>query len=152
MNEYTHCLQSVERMNSRKHITLKVIAALILTDLLETCAQFCFKKSALTAGSWHIISLAQGISFVMTVMQSPFFWGGLVCVGVIFVCWSLILSKVDLSVAVPIASISYVTIPLVSVIFLKEHISFVQWSGIGFILLGIILVSLSAHTKEEKCS
>lgn len=139
-------------MSPRKHITLKVIAALILTDLLETFAQFCFKKSALTAGSWQITSLVNGTSFLITLLQSPFIWLGLACVMVIFVCWSLILSKVDLSVAVPVASISYITIPLVSVIFLHETITLTQWSGIGFILAGIILVSMSVQAKDEKCS
>ncbi|HNX80562.1 MAG TPA: EamA family transporter [Candidatus Omnitrophota bacterium] len=139
-------------MSPRRHITLKVIAALVFTDLLETLAQFCFKKSALAAGPWQIDSLANGSSFLITIMQSPFLWGGLVCVFVIFVCWSLILSKVDLSVAVPIASTSYITIPLVSVLFLGEKISLIQWSGIAFIIAGIILVSMSVTVKEEKCS
>jgi undecaprenyl phosphate-alpha-L-ara4N flippase subunit ArnE len=65
-----------------------------------------------------------------------------------FIIWSTILSKIDLSVAVPVCSFSYVTIPLVSIIFLHEKISLLRWSGIFFILVGVIFVSLSSKEKE----
>lgn len=119
-------------MNIKKHITFKIFAALAATDLLETFAQFCFKKSAVSG----------------MLIRSPFLWLGLFSVFVIFVLWCVVLSKIDLSVAVPVASISYITIPLVSIIFLGEKVSFTQWSGIFLILSGIILVSLSAKTRE----
>jgi drug/metabolite transporter (DMT)-like permease len=135
-------------MDRKRHITPKIIAALIVTDLLETFAQFCFKKSVLPVGFLKIISLSSIIEFLKIVIHSPFLWVGSFSVFAVFVCWSVILSKIDLSVAVPVASASYITIPLVSVIFLGERILFVQWLGISFILLGIILVSLSTKTRK----
>ena len=54
---------------------------------------------------------------------------------------------VTVPVAVPAASLSYITIPLVSVIFLGERIPFLRWLGIVFIILGIIFVSLSSHRQ-----
>jgi undecaprenyl phosphate-alpha-L-ara4N flippase subunit ArnE len=65
-----------------------------------------------------------------------------------FIIWSTILSKIDLSVAVPIASFSYILVPLVSIIFLHEKISALRWLGIFFILAGVIFVSLSSREKE----
>jgi uncharacterized membrane protein len=49
---------------------------------------------------------------------------------------------------VPIASFSYILVPLVSIVFLGEKISLLRWSGIIFILLGVIFVSLSTADKE----
>jgi uncharacterized membrane protein len=46
---------------------------------------------------------------------------------------------------VPIASFSYITIPLVSIVFLHETVSALRWLGISFILLGVVLVSLSSR-------
>jgi len=135
-------------MSARKHISFKIILFLFCTDLLETIAQFCFKKGALTAQFLKVSSLASGVDFIITLAQSHFLWLGLFFVVIIFICWSIILSKVDLSVAVPVASISYVTIPLASVIFLGEKIIFRQWSGIFLILSGIILVYFSARVRE----
>ncbi|MBI4982734.1 MAG: EamA family transporter [Candidatus Omnitrophica bacterium] len=136
-------------MSKKKQVTLKIFAALALTDLLETFAQFCFKKSAISAELLKISFFGAGLEFVGMLVRSPFLWLGLFSVFVIFVLWCAILSEIDLSVAVPVASISYITIPLVSVIFLGEKISLMQWSGISFILFGIILVSLSTKTSEE---
>jgi len=50
-------------------------------------------------------------------------------------------------VAVPIASFSYILVPLVSIIFLHERVGVLRWLGIIFILLGVIAVSLSSREK-----
>ena len=65
----------------------------------------------------------------------------------IFIIWSLILSKIDLSVAVPIASLSYILVPFVSIIFLHERITALRWLGVFFVLAGVILVSLSSKER-----
>jgi drug/metabolite transporter (DMT)-like permease len=124
-------------MKYKKPLTAAVFFFLVCTDILETAAQFCFKKAALLQNSGGLLS----------VLTSPLLWLALLTVFVLFCIWSTVLSKVDLSVAVPIASLSYITIPLVSVIFLGEHVSFLRWLGIGFVILGIILVSMS--TRKE---
>jgi undecaprenyl phosphate-alpha-L-ara4N flippase subunit ArnE len=67
---------------------------------------------------------------------------------VTFIIWSTILSRIDLSAAVPIASFSYILVPLVSIVFLHEKISNLRWLGIFFIILGVIFVSLSSQEKE----
>jgi len=62
----------------------------------------------------------------------------------------VVLSKVDLSVAMPMTSFSYVFVALTSMIFLHEHISVMRWCGILFILVGVMIVSQSSHREEEK--
>jgi uncharacterized membrane protein len=51
-------------------------------------------------------------------------------------------------VAVPVASFSYIIIPLVSIIFLGESVPTTRWLGIGVILIGVTLVSISSHNQE----
>jgi len=133
----------------KKHVTLKILLFLIFTDLLETFAQFCFKKSAIPAAFLGLHTFADAITFLKTVIPSPFLWVGLICVLLIFVSWSAILSKIDLSVAVPVASFSYIAVPVVSMVFLGETISVTRWFGICFILAGVILVSMSSRPKER---
>ncbi|MFA5096240.1 MAG: EamA family transporter [Candidatus Omnitrophota bacterium] len=135
---------------AKKRLTLKILLFLIFTDLVETFAQFCFKKSASGAGLLRVDDLQGALFFIQSVIPSPFLWLGFICVLVIFITWVTILSKVDLSVAVPVASFSYITVPLVSAIFLHERISGLRWSGIGFILLGVILVSASTQGQKER--
>ncbi|MCK9614486.1 MAG: EamA family transporter [Candidatus Omnitrophica bacterium] len=131
----------------RKRLTLKILLFLILSDILETFIQFCFKKSTIPVTGVSVTNLADAFAFIKTVSVSPFLWLGICTVLVIFVIWSTILSKIDLSVAVPVASFSYILVPLCSIIFLKETISPLRWVGIFFILSGILLTSLSSKEK-----
>jgi drug/metabolite transporter (DMT)-like permease len=113
-------------------------------------AQYCFKKSALGHAQLEIRSFFDAIQFIQAVIPSVYLWVGLLSVIVIFIIWSTVLSRVDLSVAVPVCSFSYITVPLVSAFFFHEKVSFLRWGGIGFILIGVILVSMSSVHKEER--
>ena len=101
-------------MPSKKQLTFKILIFLILTDVLETFVQFCFKKSAISVDFLEIHSALDAMSFIRAIIHSPFLWVALISVFCLFTVWSTILSKIDLSVAVPVCSFSYVFIPVVS--------------------------------------
>ena len=128
-----------------KKVTFRILSFLILTDLLETLTQFCFKKSADLQSSFYITTVSDIYQFLKVVISSGYLWAGFISVFLTFSIWSTILSKIDLSVAVPIASFSYILVPLVSIIFLHEQVSILDWTGIFFILTGVIFVSLSSE-------
>jgi len=131
----------------KKNITVKILGALVFVDFLETFTNFCLKKSTFQVSNFHVTAPHDLLAFFHVVLFSPFLWFGLVSVAATFVLWSTILSKIDLSVAVPICSLSYITVPVVSIFFLHETITPLRWVGIFFILAGVITVSLSG-TKE----
>ena len=131
----------------KKKVTLKILLLLIASDILETAIHFFFKKGAMAQTELAAVDLPSAVVFLRAVFSSPFLWAGLLSVAVVFIIWSTVLSKIDLSVAVPIASFSYILVPTVSVIFLHEHISALRWAGILFILTGVILVSLSSKER-----
>jgi drug/metabolite transporter (DMT)-like permease len=137
-------------MTAKRRLTLKILLFLVSTDILETFAQFCFKKSTACSNFPEITTILQGVIFLKAVISSPFLWLALISVFAIFIIWSTILSKIDLSVAVPVASFSYVLVPLTSSIFLHEKVSSTRWLGIIFILIGVIFVSVSTTHKEGK--
>ncbi len=130
-------------------LTLRIIIFLVLNDFLETYAHFCFKQSALSQNDLHIRGLGDITAFAHSMIVNPHLWIGLVCVSAIFVSWSTILSKIDLSVATPITSFSYVFIALISWLFLHEYVSPLRWAGIFFILAGVIFVSMSSHDNTD---
>jgi len=136
-------------MPNKKNVTVKILLLLLLSDILETFIHFCFKKSVLTQADFMVRTLSDAFTFSKAAFSSPFMWAGLMAVAVIFIVWSTILSKIDLSVAIPIASFSYIFVPLTSLIFLHEKISALRWSGIFMILAGVILVFLSSHNKKS---
>ena len=133
----------------KRKLTLKIFLFLILADVLETFHQFCFKKSALFEGDPSINGFYDLLLFFKAVFSSPFFWIGLLSLIIMFIIWSTILSKIDLSVAVPIASFSYILVALVSILFLHETITLLRWMGIFLILTGVIFVSVSSRVKES---
>ncbi|MDD5692146.1 MAG: EamA family transporter [Candidatus Omnitrophica bacterium] len=134
----------------KKKVTLKILLLLIASDILETSIQFFFKKSALAQQGFVVTDFSSAVVFLKAAFASPFLWAGLIAVAAVFIIWSGILSRIDLSVAVPIASFSYILVPLVSIIFLHEKITALRWMGIFFILGGVILVSLSSRERSSE--
>ena len=135
-------------LNKKRHVTLKILLFLVSIDLLEVLAQFCLKKSTFSEVNIEVHSFVNAVAFIKTVLPSGYLWAGLCSIFLIFVMWSTVLSKIDLSVAVPISSFSYIFIPFVSMVFLHERISPVRWIGIVIILCGVILVSVSSMHKK----
>jgi len=134
----------------KKKVTLKILLLLIASDVLETSIQFFFKKSALAQQEFAVTGISSAVVFLRAAFASPFLWAGLIAVAAVFIIWSGILSRIDLSVAVPIASFSYILVPLASIIFLHEKITVLRWTGIFFILAGVILVSLSSKERSAE--
>ncbi|MFH1191272.1 MAG: EamA family transporter [Candidatus Omnitrophota bacterium] len=134
----------------KKKVTFKILLLLITCDIFETAIHFFFKKSTLAQSSKVIVNMASAVEFFKAVFVSPFLWIGLFAVVVVFIIWSMVLTKIDLSVAVPIASFSYILVPLVSIIFLHEQVSALRWLGVCFVLAGVVLVSLSSKERMAK--
>lgn len=134
----------------KKKITLKILLLLIASDIFETAVHFLFKKSTLSASYAQVTDLASAVILLRAVFSSPFLWAGLLMVVCVFILWSLVLSKIDLSVAVPVASFSYILVPAVSIIFLHEQIAALRWLGVFFVLAGVILVSLSSKERTAQ--
>lgn len=133
----------------KKKLTLKILLFLAATDILETLTQLCFKKSVFSAIGLDSPGLAGLGAVLKTAFSSPLLWCGFAAVAVTFIIWSTVLSKIDLSVAVPVASFSYILVPLASIIFLREKISILRWAGICFIIAGVIFVSLSSRERVK---
>lgn len=133
----------------KKKLTIKILLFLIFSDVLETTTQLCFKKSALSQDYFDVNTVLDGIIFLRGAFASPFLWLGLLSVLLTFIIWSTLLSKIDLSVAVPVASFSYILVPLTSIMFLHEKVGLYRWLGVFFILLGVVFVSMSSGEKRD---
>lgn len=105
-----------------------VFFLIIINDLLDTAATLLMKK-----GDGHFDTYYVYIGFVFYVIN--------------FLVWMKILAKVELSVALPLASASYILVPLTSIFFLREDVGFWRWIAIFLIILGVYFVSLSSPKK-----
>lgn len=80
---------------------------------------------------------------ITTLLLSPYFWLGMLCFGLSAVLWIFVLSKLPLSAAYPLVALGVVLTTLAARFLLGETISSMRATGIGVIVVGVILVGLS---------
>lgn len=131
----------------QNHLTLKVFLLIVLNDVGDTIAQFFMKKGLLHTGITSV-TFSNLPEFMSRNAGSGLLWLGLVIFVLNFFVWILVLYKVDLSIAMPVGSTSYIFVPLVALFFLGEHISVLRWAGILLIVLGIHFVAQSKKTAK----
>ena len=131
----------------QKGLTLRVALLVVLADVLQFIIMVSFKKvsMALPAVTLSMLGPLDLVHLGWLALQSPFFWLGIAGMMSSFIIWPAVLAALDLSVAFPLGSMSFVLIPLLSIVFLGEHISPLRWLGILVITGGIAL--LSVHEK-----
>ena len=72
--------------------------------------------------------------------------GGLICYGVSFLTYLILISKSELSLVYPVATgVSCILILLVSTIILRENVHPLNWVGAAIIIIGMILVNYGRH-------
>ncbi len=130
-----------------KGLTLRVVMLVVIADILQFIIMVSFKKvslalPAVTLGTLGPLDL---LNLGWLALHSPFFWLGIAGMMSSFIIWPAVLAALDLSVAFPLGSMSFVLIPLLSIIFLGEQIGPLRWFGIFVITAGIAL--LSVHEK-----
>lgn len=116
------------------------IVLIFINIFLVVIGQFLLKKGmnligGFEAGSWLV--------FFTKVFTSAWVLIGLSIYIVGSLLWFIVLSKVDLSFAYPLISLSYILVFIVSVLFLGESFSLLRLLGVGFIMLGVFFISRS---------
>lgn len=117
----------------KNYLTLKIFSLIILSDVVDSIAQLLMKKGLVD----------MGINSIFIV------WAGVLVFALNFFIWMVILYKVDLSIAMPAGSVSYIFVPLAAMLFLHEHVSLLRWIGICCIVCGIYFVSRSKRPIEK---
>jgi drug/metabolite transporter (DMT)-like permease len=105
--------------------------------LASTAGQFFLKMGAVKLGK---VNVANAFNQVLGIVTTPELLMGLGCYGLGAVTYILLLTRVNLSIAAPSASLVYVFSVLVGYFFFRESIPLVRLLGLSFIVTGIILV------------
>lgn len=125
-------------------LTFKIFFLIIMTDVFESIAEIFFKKAALITGI-NNITFDSFFKFALSIVSIPSLWIGVFFYCLNFIIWIIVLSRIDLSVAFPVGSTTYIIVPVLSIIFLNEQINALRWAGIIFIIIGIYFVSKSTQ-------
>jgi len=109
-------------------VALNAGAQLLLKAGTNAVGRFEF-----TAG--NIVPIGMKLAF------EPHILGGLGCYVVSVVVWILGLSRVEVSVAYPLLSVGYIINAVAAWYLFGESLSAQKFVGIGFIIVGVFLVS-----------
>jgi multidrug transporter EmrE-like cation transporter len=121
---------------------MKQFILLFATICCNTVGQLLIKRGMTQVG---VITgdLARLPAMALRVVTTPFIILGLVTYVVSAALWLVTLSRLELSLAYPIMSLSYVLIVLCSWLLLGESVSLTRWLGVGVICMGVYFISRS---------
>lgn len=123
-------------------MNLANIFLLLICVFINTAAQIALKIGMERIGHFAF-TLANFLPITWQTLCSPWVMGGifLFCVSTGF--WLMLLSRVPVSIAYPMISISYISSAIVAHYWLGESLSMMRIVGIMVILVGVYLVARS---------
>lgn len=123
-------------------MTLTTWIALLLSITLATIGQLLLKAGMEATGAEVALAPRAILDLVVTVFGSWRLLLGFLAFGTSSLFWLTALSRVPLSVAYPIVSLSYVIILGSSVLLLGERPSAVTWGGALLVMCGVALIGI----------
>ncbi|MEC4818168.1 MAG: EamA family transporter [Scytonema sp. PMC 1069.18] len=110
---------------------------LLMSVLASVAGQFFLKNGALKLGR---VNLASAVHQILRIINTPELLVGLFCYGLGALAYILLLTRVNLSVAGPAASLVYVFSIILGYFFFHETIPLMRAVGLGLIVSGVLLV------------
>jgi drug/metabolite transporter (DMT)-like permease len=120
-----------------------LVLSLILVDvILNVTGQLSLKFGMSKFGNFSL-SLDSLPSIFLKAAVNPHVLLGLVCYGMGFMVWLIVLSKAEVSYAYPLISLGYVFTAILARVLFGEAVSFTRMAGILITCLGVYLVAQS---------
>ncbi|MFX0135777.1 MAG: EamA family transporter [Candidatus Hodarchaeota archaeon] len=114
---------------------------LFIVVLILPIGQLLFKIGVMRMGGFYLgKELFQRITMLV---KNPYIWVGAVAYIAATLVWFNVLSKIDLSVALPALSLTFIITLFTSAIFLHESITYLRVIGVFVICFGVFLLSRS---------
>ena len=121
-------------------MTGTALSIALLSVLLNAAAQLFLKAGTNVVGT---VSFGDANTFntLINIARVPWFLAGFACYGISLFTWIATLSRLPVSVAYPLVSIGYVVNALAAWWLFGESLTMQKLIGVGFIIIGVILVS-----------
>lgn len=118
-----------------KRVPLHICLGLTIAIVLDTGVQIF----------WKMAVAATENAPLLTTFAHPLFWLVVTLFLLQLANWLKVLEHADLSYSQPITSLSYISVGIISAIYLHEQITILQIAGIAFVLAGVWFISRSDH-------
>jgi multidrug transporter EmrE-like cation transporter len=118
-------------------VTLPELSLLLISILAGVFGQFFLKIGASKLGK---VEINNAINHVLSIVTTPELLVGLTCYALGAIIYILLLTRVNLSVAAPAISLSYICSVLLGHFWFRESIALSQIIGLAAISFGVILI------------
>ncbi|WP_309741077.1 MULTISPECIES: EamA family transporter [unclassified Chamaesiphon] len=118
-------------------MTISEFSLLLISVLAGVCGQFFLKLGAVKLGK---VEVDNALNHIFSIVTTPELLVGLTCYAIGAVVYILLLTRVNLSIAAPAISLSYICSVLIGHFWFRESIAFMQIIGLAAISLGVVLV------------
>jgi len=120
-----------------------LVLALIMVDVaLNVTGQLSLKHGMSKIGNFALSFSTLPPVFFQAAFN-PFVLLGLVCYGLGFMVWLVVLAKAEVSYAYPLISLGYVFTAILARVLIGEAVSLTRMTGILVICVGVFLVARS---------
>lgn len=116
---------------------LPELILLLISILAGVFGQFFLKIGALKLGK---VELSNAIDRIINIVTTPELLIGLTCYALGAIVYILVLTRVNLSIAAPAISLSYIFSVLIGHFWFRESVGLTQLVGLAAISLGVVLV------------
>jgi len=122
---------------------LAIYAIVVLSVTFNAIAQLLLRLAMV---GFNATSSQPVMSRIFELALSPPLLGGLILFGFSILSWLVVLSRLPVGIAYPLASLGYVVAVVLGAVFLKEPVHILQIAGILVICTGVAMIARSAVT------
>jgi drug/metabolite transporter (DMT)-like permease len=119
-----------------------VLSLIFLDVALNVVGQLSLKFGMSKMGNFSV-SFPSLISVFARAAVNPFILIGVLCYGMGFMVWLVVLAKADVSYAYPMISLGYVFTAVLAWLLLGEQVTVMRFAGILVTCLGVFIIARS---------
>lgn len=143
-------LNTTQSMTPSRAIQAKTYLLLILIVLFSAAGNTLLGKGMKQIGQVSNYSPWALTAVFMKVFINGWIWLGIGNLLLFLGCLMLVLSWADYSFVMPAVAVSYALAPIMSHFLLRESVTPTRWAGVGFICLGVLLVTRTPASTTKR--
>jgi uncharacterized membrane protein len=120
---------------------IKTLVLVLIAGLLGGTGHVMLSKGMKTVGDLTEAETSRLGGMVRRVVTNPWVLLGVTLQASFFFLYLTLLSRADVSKILPMTAFDYIVVAMLAQLLLAEAVTPARWTGIGFIVLGVFLVS-----------
>lgn len=120
---------------------LKTFLLVLIAALIGGTGHVMLSKGMKTVGDLTEAPAGKLGGMIGGAVSNPWLLLGVALQATFFVMYLALLSRADVSKVLPMVALDYIVVALLAQTLLGEVVTTARWAGIGFVVLGVALVS-----------